>query len=139
MCVDEQSFMCRGAFRASVLGAGRVLATSRTRQLRGRSEFLGANPLQGQCRGALTDVPRLRRLRLRPMGRAAFALLACGSAFAAPAAGNTHIVTLRLAIAQHGTVRTPHPPPGDAGDVFTTTLLLNNTRAALRRGPGAPV
>ena len=50
-----------------------------------------------------------------------------------------HTLVLKLAIQQHGTTRTPHPPVGDAGDVFTTTLLLNNTVAALGKGPGASV
>jgi hypothetical protein len=50
-----------------------------------------------------------------------------------PAQGvrSAHSQTLTLGIIQHGTVRTPHPPLGDEGDVFTTTLLLNNTVAAL--------
>jgi hypothetical protein len=47
--------------------------------------------------------------------------------------------TLTLGIIQHGTVRTPHPPLGDEGDVFTTTLLLNNTVAALGRAAKASV
>lgn len=42
-------------------------------------------------------------------------------------------MTLRLAIQQHGTTREPHPPLGDAGDLFTTTLLLNNTVPALNK------
>jgi len=51
----------------------------------------------------------------------------------------SHVLQLRLAILQHGTTRTPHPPVGDAGDLFTTTLLLNNTVAALGKGQGASV
>ena len=47
--------------------------------------------------------------------------------------------TLTLGIIQHGTIRAPHPPPGDEGDVFTTTLLLNNTIAALGRPAKASV
>ena len=46
-----------------------------------------------------------------------------------------HAQTLTLSIVQHGTTRTPHPPLGDQGDVFTTTLLLNNTVAALGSRP----
>jgi hypothetical protein len=47
--------------------------------------------------------------------------------------------TLTLSISQHGTTRTPHPPPGDEGDVFTTTLLLSNTVAALGKPASASV
>jgi hypothetical protein len=49
------------------------------------------------------------------------------------------VMVLRLGISQHGTTRTPHPPLGDAGDVFTTTLLLNNTVAALDKPARASV
>jgi hypothetical protein len=51
----------------------------------------------------------------------------------------SHSETLTLGIIQHGTTRTPHPPLGDEGDVFTTTLLLNNTVAALGRPEKASV
>src|SRR4051794_33781508 len=40
--------------------------------------------------------------------------------FAAQASSARHPLTLRLAIQQHGTPREPHPPLGDAGDLFTT-------------------
>jgi hypothetical protein len=50
-----------------------------------------------------------------------------------------HSQTLTLGIIQHGTTRTPHPPLGDEGDVFTTTLLLNNTVAALGKPAKASV
>ena len=50
-----------------------------------------------------------------------------------------HAQTLTLSIVQHGTTRTPHPPLGDQGDVFTTTLLLNNTVAALGKPAKASV
>jgi hypothetical protein len=66
-------------------------------------------------------VPRLALLALA-------ALVLSGSAQARPTA---HGLVLRLSIVQHGTTRTPHPPLGDSGDVFTTTLLLSNTAAAL--------
>jgi len=72
-------------------------------------------------------VPRLAIL-------VAAALVLAGSAQAAP-----HTISLRLQILQHGTVRTPHPPLGDDGDVFTTTLLLNNTVAALDKPAKASV
>jgi len=60
---------------------------------------------------------------------------------AAPAQGirTSHSETLVLGIVQHGTTRTPHPPLGDEGDVFTTTLLLSNTAAALGRPAKASV
>jgi hypothetical protein len=51
----------------------------------------------------------------------------------------THPLVLNLTIIQHGTVRTPHPPLGDSGDVFTTTLLLSNTAAALNKPAKASV
>jgi hypothetical protein len=46
---------------------------------------------------------------------------------------------LVLTIVQHGTTRAPHPPLGDDGDVFTTTLLLSNTVAALGKPAKASV
>jgi hypothetical protein len=67
------------------------------------------------------------------------ALVALVLAVPAAAAGKSHTETLVLGIAQHGTVRTPHPPLGDAGDVFTTTLLLSNTTAALGKPAKASV
>jgi hypothetical protein len=57
----------------------------------------------------------------------------------AQAIGSGRTETLTLGIIQHGTTRTPHPPLGDEGDVFTTTLLLNNTVAALGRASKASV
>jgi hypothetical protein len=66
------------------------------------------------------------------------ALAAC-FVLAGQARPASHTLVLKLGIEQHGTTRTPHPPLGDAGDVFTTTLLLNNTAAALGKGSGASV
>jgi hypothetical protein len=66
------------------------------------------------------------------------ALAAC-FVLAGQARPASHTLVLKLAINQHGTTRTPHPPLGDAGDLFTTTLLLNNTVAALGKGSGASV
>lgn len=57
----------------------------------------------------------------------------------AQALRTSHTQTLVLGIIQHGTTRTPHPPLGDEGDVFTTTLLLSNTVAALGRPAKASV
>jgi hypothetical protein len=51
----------------------------------------------------------------------------------------SHVMNLKIAIIQHGTTRDPHPPLGDAGDVFTTTLLLNNTVEALGKPAKASV
>jgi hypothetical protein len=65
-----------------------------------------------------------------------FGLVLAGSAQARPAG---HSETLTLTIVQHGTTRTPHPPLGDEGDVFTTTLLLSNTVAALGKPAKASV
>jgi hypothetical protein len=67
---------------------------------------------------------------------AALALVLAGPAQAGRAA---HSQTLTLGIIQHGTTRAPHPPLGDEGDVFTTTLLLNNTVAALGKPAKASV
>ena len=64
------------------------------------------------------------------------ALVLAGSAQATPSG---HSMTLTLGIIQHGTTRTPHPPLGDQGDVFTTTLLLSNTVAALGKPAKASV
>jgi len=64
------------------------------------------------------------------------ALVLAGSAQATPVG---HSETLTLGIIQHGTTRTPHPPLGDEGDVFTTTLLLSNTVAALGKPAKASV
>ena len=63
-------------------------------------------------------------------------LVLVGSAHATQASRSQ---TLTLTIIQHGTTRTPHPPLGDEGDVFTTTLLLNNTISALGRPAKASV
>jgi hypothetical protein len=57
----------------------------------------------------------------------------------AQAVGSGRTQTLTLGIVQHGTTRTPHPPLGDEGDVFTTTLLLSNTVAALGKAAKASV
>jgi len=57
----------------------------------------------------------------------------------AQAVRTSHTQTLVLWIVQHGTTRTPHPPLGDEGDVFTTTLLLSNTVAALGKPAKASV
>jgi len=88
----------------------------------------------------------MNRLSLVEMrAAAALALLALVFASAAGAANKarrevvTHVLVLNLTILQHGTVRTPHAPPGDVGDVFTTTLLLSNTVPALKHGAGAGV
>ena len=74
-------------------------------------------------------VPRLALL-------ATVALVLAG---AAQARTQTHPLVLNLTIIQHGTVRTPHPPTGDSGDVFTTTLFLSNTVAALDKPAKASV
>jgi hypothetical protein len=65
-------------------------------------------------------------LRVALMALAALVLVA-----PVQAAPTVRHETLTLSIVQHGTTRTPHPPLGDDGDVFTTTLLLSNTVAAL--------
>ena len=67
---------------------------------------------------------------------ALLALLAVPTGQARPA---KHVVDLKIAILQHGTTREPHPPLGDGGDVFRTTLLLNNTAPAFGRGAKANV
>jgi hypothetical protein len=66
-------------------------------------------------------------------------LLVLVLAGSAQASGTSRSQTLTLGIIQHGTTRTPHPPLGDEGDVFTTTLLLNNTVPAFGRGAKASV
>ena len=49
-------------------------------------------------------------------------LVAAGGAWAAGGAGDTLHFTVR--ISQGPTWRYPHPPAGDAGDVFSTTLTI---------------
>jgi hypothetical protein len=66
-------------------------------------------------------------------------LLALLAVSAGQARSARHVIDLKVAILQHGTTREPHPPLGDAGDVFTTTLLLNNTVPALGRAAKASV
>jgi hypothetical protein len=77
----------------------------------------------------MRDVPRVALMAL-----AALVLVA-----PAQALRTAHHETLVLGIVQHGTTRTPHPPLGDDGDVFTTTLLLSNTVAALGKPAKASV
>src|SRR5207237_3051760 len=77
------------------------------------------NPVLGTRQNGL--VPRVALLVV-------FALVLIAAAQAVRA---SHSQTLTLGIIQHGTTTSPHPPLGDEGDVFTTTLLLNNTVAAL--------
>lgn len=64
------------------------------------------------------------------------ALVIVGSAHARRA---THVINAKVSIVQHGTIRIPHPPPGDAGDVFITTLLMSNTAPAFGKGAGASI
>jgi hypothetical protein len=45
------------------------------------------------------------------------------AALPASAAGPRHIV-FKVSLVQEVTYRHPHPPPGDAGDTFSTTLRL---------------
>jgi hypothetical protein len=77
---------------------------------------------------------------MAPVPRVAF-LAAVALVLVAPAQAvrASHSESLTLGIIQHGTTRTPHPPLGDEGDVFTTTLLLNNTVAALGKPAKASV
>jgi hypothetical protein len=77
----------------------------------------------------MARVPRVALLIL-------VALVLSGSA---QASRSVHTQKLVLGITQHGTTRTPHPPLGDEGDVFTTTLLLSNTVAALGKPAKASV
>jgi hypothetical protein len=70
---------------------------------------------------------------------AILAVVALVLAAQAQAVRASHSETLVLGIVQHGTTRTPHPPLGDEGDVFTTTLLLSNTVAALGRAAHSSV
>jgi hypothetical protein len=67
---------------------------------------------------------------------AATALVLTAAAQATPA---SHVLNVKVAIQQHGTVREPHPPLGDAGDLFTTTLLLSNTTDAFGKPKGKSI
>jgi len=57
---------------------------------------------------------------------------------AVPAQGQTATKTLVLhfTIFQEATHRHVHPPPGDAGDSYSTTLILTNAVAQLGKGVG---
>ena len=67
-------------------------------------------------------------------------LLALVALLAPATAGATHngkAQTLTFRIFQTATIRTAQPPAGDAGDLFTTTLILYNTTEQLGRKIGA--
>ena len=70
---------------------------------------------------------------------AVLVLVALVLSASAQASGASRSEKLVLGIIQHGTIRDPHPPLGDEGDVFTTTLLLSNTVAALGKPAKASV
>jgi hypothetical protein len=48
-------------------------------------------------------------------------------------------MTLSFTIFQEATHRHAHPPPGDAGDSYSTTLLLNNAVPQFGKGVGSHV
>jgi hypothetical protein len=55
-----------------------------------------------------------------------FALVgALASMAAAAGSGASRHVLLKVSLVQEATYRHPHPPVGDAGDTFSTTLRLN--------------
>ncbi len=57
-----------------------------------------------------------------------------------PAQGqSTRSLVLNFTIIQQATQRHVHPPAGDAGDVFSTTLVLINVGVQFGRAPGAHV
>ena len=64
------------------------------------------------------------------------ALSVAGLAQARPA---SHVINAKVSIEQHGTTRDSRPPDGDVGDIFTTTLLMNNTAEAFGKPKGASV
>ncbi len=59
-----------------------------------------------------------------------------GAAVPAAAQTRTKAVVLHFTIFQEATHRHAHPPPGDAGDSFSTTLLLTNAVAQLGKAVG---
>ena len=64
------------------------------------------------------------------------AFLAAAASAQGQRAGNV-VVTLR--ITQGVTLRHPHPPAGDAGDLFSVVLSLYNTTAEFGKAADAPV
>ena len=69
-------------------------------------------------------------------------LLAVVSLLVPATAGATHhgtAETLTFRIFQTATIRTAQPPAGDAGDIFTTMLILYNSTDQLGKKTGATV
>jgi hypothetical protein len=74
-----------------------------------------------------------RRTRLLTAA-SVIALAASGSAFGAKGP-----LVFRVSLVQEATYRHPHPPPGDAGDTFSTTLRLNAIGTVLGFPSGTPM
>jgi hypothetical protein len=67
-----------------------------------------------------------------------FVLLLAG-ALATTAMGAVKHLVFKVSIVQEATYRHPHPPPGDAGDTFSTMLRLNAIGAVLGFPDGTPM
>jgi hypothetical protein len=57
----------------------------------------------------------------------------------APAVGAVRHLAFKVSVVQEATYRHPHPPPGDAGDTFSTTLRLNAIGTVLGFPDGTPM
>jgi hypothetical protein len=71
------------------------------------------------------------------LGLTLFGVVA-GAGQAVNSPGHGHI-TFTVSLIQEATIRHPHPPAGDAGDTFSTTLRLNALGNALGYPPGTPM
>jgi len=75
-------------------------------------------------------VPVRRRLTLLAL------VLLLGAALPAQGQTRTKTLALHFTIFQEATHRHVHPPPGDAGDSYSTTLILTNAVAQLGKAIG---
>jgi hypothetical protein len=57
----------------------------------------------------------------------------------APASAAVRHLVFKVSVVQEATYRHPHPPPGDAGDTFSTTLRLNAIGTVLGFPDGTPM
>ena len=65
--------------------------------------------------------------------------LALAASVAASGQGAKGPLTFTVTLVQEATIRHPHPPDGDAGDTFSTTLKLNAVGTVLGFPNGTPM
>ena len=110
--------------RTDVLGTGRLFEG-----INGKPRNRGASPFL-MCGAVLVDNAAVRRLTLL-----AFVLL-LGAAVPAQGQTATKSLVLHFTIFQEATHRHVHPPAGDAGDTYSTKLILTNAVAQLGKAVG---